>query len=158
MGEDGRSVKQISHKMPFKKLIWEFSWEANSRNYSQNFLQVSLTCELLGKVAKLSVQSWKTWDLDHLTLSWAYVWYGSRKHPINMFFTQKQLEKLWKIWVIQITSKSKQKEKKNLFGLIHIWLSTHTSHLNMYNHTNEIDIHWTLNLCVVCVDQVWNSL
>ena len=22
-----------------------------------------------------------------------------------------------------------------------IWLSTHTSHLNMYNHTNEIGIH-----------------
>ena len=49
------------------------------------------------------------------------------------------------------------KKNKNLFGLIHIWLNTHTSHLNMYNHTNEIGIHWTLNLCVVCVDQVWNS-
>ena len=107
----------------------------------------------------LSVQSWKTWDLDHLTPSWAYIWNGSWKHPENMFFTQKQLEKLWKTRVIQITSKSKQKEpqKKNLFGLIHIWLSTHISHLNMYNHTNEIGLHWTLNLCVVCVNQVWNS-
>ena len=43
------------------------------------------------------------------------------------------------------------KKNKNLFSLIHIWLSTHTSHLNMYNHTNEISIHWTLDLYVVCV-------
>ena len=35
--------------------------------------------------------------------------------------------------------------------MIYIWLSIHTSHLNMYNHTNEIDIHWTLDLCVVYV-------
>ena len=49
------------------------------------------------------------------------------------------------------------KKNKNLFGLIHIWLSTHTSHLNMYNHTNEISIHWTLDLYVVCVYQMWNS-
>ena len=49
------------------------------------------------------------------------------------------------------------KKNKNLFGLIHIWLSTHTSHLNMYSHTNEIGIHWTLNLCVVCEYQMWNS-
>ena len=145
----------MSHKMPFKKLIWEFSREADSRKYSRNFSQVSLTRKLL---AKLSVQSWKTWDFDHLTPSWAYIWNGSRKHPENMFFTQKQLEKLWKTWVIQITSKSKQKEqRKNLFGLIHKWLSTHISHLNMYNHINEIGIHWILNLCVACVDQVWNS-
>ena len=49
------------------------------------------------------------------------------------------------------------KKNKNLFGLIHIWLSTLTSHLIMYNHTNEISIHWTLNLCVVCKYQMWNS-
>ena len=49
------------------------------------------------------------------------------------------------------------KKNKNIFGLIHIWLSTHTSHLNMYNHTNKIDIHWTLDLCVVCEYQIWNN-
>ena len=43
------------------------------------------------------------------------------------------------------------KKNKKLFDLIHIWLSTHTSHLNIYNHTNEISIHWTLDLCIVCV-------
>ena len=54
--------------------------------------------------------------------------------------------------------KQTKRKKIYLFGLMHIWLSTHTSHLNMYKHTNEIGIHWTLNLCVVCVDQVWASL
>ena len=49
------------------------------------------------------------------------------------------------------------KKNKNIFCLIHICLNTHTSHLNMYKHTNEIGIHWTLNLCFVCVNQVWNS-
>ena len=141
----------MSHEMPFKKLIWEFSREANLRKYSRNFSWVSFTRKLL---AKLSVQSWKTWDLDHLTLSWAYIWDGSRKHPENMFFTQKQLEKHG--WYKSLP-KANKKNKKNLFRLIHIWLSTHISHLNMYNHTNEIGIHWTLNLCVVCMDQVWNS-
>ena len=110
----------------------------------------------LETVAKLSVQSWKTWDLDHLTPSWAYIWNESRKHPENMFFTQKQLENFEKHGWYKSLPKA-NKKNKNLFGLIHIWLSTHTSHFNMYNHTNEIVIHWTLNLCVVCVDQVWNS-
>ena len=31
------------------------------------------------------------------------------------FFTQKQFEKLLKTWVIQITSKSKQKEQKSFW-------------------------------------------
>ena len=101
MGEDGRSIKQLSHEMPFKKLIWEFSREADSRKYSRNFLQV---CPSHETVAKLSVQSWKTWDLDYLTPSWAYIWNESWKHPENMFFTQKQVEKLWKTWVIQNNS------------------------------------------------------
>ena len=32
-----------------------------------------------------------------------------------MFFTQKQLKKLCKTWVIQITSKSEQKEQKSFW-------------------------------------------
>ena len=46
---------------------------------------------------------------------------------------------------------------KNLFDSIMISLSKHTSHLIKYNHTNEIDIHWTLDLCVVYEYQVWIS-
>ena len=152
----------MSHEMPFKKLIWKFSLVSRWLASCENFAGISLVSHwyFVGKpylrnsretVAKLSIQNWKTWELDHLTPNWAYTWNGSRKHLENMFFTQKQFGKLWKTWVIQITSKSKQREQ-NLFGLIHIWLSTHTSHLNMYNYTNEIGIHWTLNLCVVCVD------
>ena len=34
----------------------------------------------------------------------------------------------------------------------------YTSHLNTYNHTYGISIHWALDLCVICVDQVWTSL
>ena len=58
-----------------------------------------------------------------------------------MFFTQKQLEKTLKNMGDTNHFQKQTKRTKNLFGLIHIWLSTHTSHLNMYNYTNEIDIH-----------------
>ena len=47
------------------------------------------------------------------------------------------------------------KMNKNLFDLIMLRLNTHISHLNMYNHTSEIGIYWTLVLCVVCVNQIW---
>ena len=141
----------MSHKMPFKKLIWEFSREADSRKYSRNFSQVSLTRKLL---AKLSVQSWKTWDLDHLTPSWAYIWNGSRKHPENMFFTQKQLEKLWKTWVIQITSKSKQKEQKYFWFDPHMVEHTHITFEHVQSHKwNKHSLNIRL-VCCVCVSNV----
>ena len=60
LGEDGRSLKQMSHKIPLKKLIWKFLQEAYLRNYSQNFSWVSLTRKT---VAKLSVQSWKNFKI-----------------------------------------------------------------------------------------------
>ena len=57
-----------------------------------------------------------------------------------------------------IKSLSKENKMiKNLFDSTMISLSTHKSHSNMYNKTNEIDIHWTLDLCVVCEYQVWNG-
>ena len=92
-----------------------------SENFAGNSL-VSLTHET---IAKLFVESWKTWELDHLTCDWAYSWNKSWKHLENMYFTQKQLEKLWKIWVIQITFKSKQKEQK------YFWFDSH-----MVEHTH----------------------
>ena len=145
--------------MPFKNLIWKFSQEADSRKYSRNFSQVSLTCKLLAKQSQNSLsKAEKTLKLDHLTPSWAYIWNGSWKHPENIFFHTKTTWKtLINIGDTNHFQKETKRTKKSLFGLIHIWLSTHTSHLNMYNHTNEISIHWTLNLCVMCVDQVWNS-
>ena len=125
----------------------KFRWYLADKPYSQNSRET---------IAKLSVQSWKTWELDHLTPSWAYRWIRSRRHPENMFFTQKHFKNFEKHRWYKSLPKA-NKKNKNLFGLNQIWLSTYISHLNMYKHKNEIGIHWTLNLCVVCVDQVWNS-
>ena len=124
-----------------------FRWIAASKNFTGNFAGKHYSWNSHKTVAKLSVQSWKIWELDPLTRDWTYTWNKSGKHPENMFFTQKQFEKHG--WYKSLPKTNKK--NKNIFGLIHIWLSTHTSHLNMYNHINEIDIHWTLNLCVVCV-------
>ena len=145
----------MSHEMPFKKLIWEFSREADLRN----FLRVSLTRELLTKQSWNSlykVEKHEIWPFNsQLSLHMKWVTKTPRKHVFHTKTTWKTLKNMSDTNYFQ---KQTKRIKKNLFGLIHIWLSTHTSHLNMYNHTNEIGIHWTLNLCVVCVDQVWNSL
>ena len=55
LGEDGRGLKQMFHEMPFKKLIWEFSQEADLRNYLRNFSRVCLTRELLAKRSRNSL-------------------------------------------------------------------------------------------------------
>ena len=108
-------------------------------------------------VAKLSIQSWKNFKIgpfnSQLSLHVKWVTKTPRKHVFSHKNNLKNFEKYG--WYK--SHPKANKKNKNLFGLIHIWLSIHTSHLNMYNHTNEIGIHWTLNLCVVCVDQVWNS-
>ena len=49
------------------------------------------------------------------------------------------------------------KHSKILLGLIIKQLSINKTHLNTYNHTNEIHIHWTLDMCVVCGNRVWIS-
>ena len=132
-------------KCPLKSWSRNFSQEADSRNFSR------VTCEI---VAKLSVQSWKTWNLDHLTPSWAYTWNGSRKYPENMFFTQKQLKKLWKIWVIQITSKSKQKEQKSFWFDPHMVEHTHITFEYAQPHKwNKYSLNIKL-VCCVCGSSV----
>ena len=160
MGEDGRSLKQKTHEKPFKKLIWKFSLVSRYLESRKNFAgisQVSLTRKTAAKQSRNSLsKAENTLKLDHLTPSWAYIWNRSRKHPENMFFTQKQFENFEKHGWYKSLPKA-NKKNKNLFGLNQIRLSTHTSHLNMYNHTNEIEIHWTKVLCVVCGNQVWNS-
>ena len=141
--------------MPFKKLNWKFSREADSRKYSQNFSWVIRTYDLLAK------QSWnslskaeKTLKLDHLTPSWAYIWNGLWKHPENMFFTQKQLEKLWKTWVIQITSKSKQKEQKSFWLDPHMVEHTHITFKHVQAHKwNRHSLNIKL-VCCVCESSV----
>ena len=114
-------LKQLQHFLSWNKVNIRHSCKSQLYNFSRvSFIHKT--------VSKLSVQSWKTWDLDHLTPNWAYTWNGSRKHLENMFFTQKQLEKLWKTWVIQITSKSKQKEQ-NFFLVWFTYDWAHTYHI-----------------------------
>ena len=127
----------MSHEMPFKKLIWKFSWEA----YSRNFSRVSLTHETIAKQLQNSLSKLHNWAL--LMKFFAGKPYSQnylRKHLENLFFTHKQLEKLWRHGWYKSLPKA-NKKNKNLFNLIHIWMSTHISHLNMYKHTNEIGIH-----------------
>ena len=51
-----------------------------------------------------------------------------------MFSTQKQLEKLRKTWVIQITSKSKQKEQKPFWFDPHMVEHTHITFEHVQPH------------------------
>ena len=105
MGEDGRRLKQISHEMPFKKLIWKFLLVSHWLASRENFASISLVSHwhFTGKpysrnsretVAKLSVQNWKTREFDHLTPSWAYTWKRSQKHPENMFSHKNNLKNM----------------------------------------------------------------
>ena len=125
--------------MPFKKLIWEFC----EITYSQNFLPNDQKCQ------KCFFQL-RDLQPSHEQLV---------KHFDTCFSTQNNIETLKN----KVSRKLKNKEWwttllntnkmiKNLFGLI-----TYTSHLNTYNHTNEIGIHWTLDLCAVWGNQVWIS-
>ena len=145
----------MSHEMPFKKLIWKFftgSWLA--KVLAKFFAGKPYSRAIHETVTKLSVQSWKAWDLDHLTPSWAYIWNWSRKHPENMFFTQKQLEKLWKTWVIQITSKSKQKEQKSFWFDPHMVEHTHITFEHVQSHKwNRHSLNIKL-VCCVCGSSV----
>ena len=144
----------MSHEMPFKKLIWKFSWEAYSRKYSQKFSRVSLTRELLAKQPRNSLSKVEKLEILTFKLPIEFTHEMGHENTQKTCFSHKNNLKN----VSDTNHFQKQtKRTKKLFGLMHIWLSTHTSHLNMYNYTNELDIHWTLNMRVVCVNQVWNS-
>ena len=155
----------MSHEMPFKKLIWKFLLVTRWLASHENFTGISLVFRWYfpskpysrnsrETVAKLSVQNWKTWELDHLTPSWTYTWNRSQKHSENMFFTQKKFEKLWKTWAIQITSKSKQKEQKSFWFEPQMVEHTHIifEHVQSYKWNRYL-----LNIrfvCYVCVSNV----
>ena len=128
-------------------MIWKFSLVISLVCILWNFTGISLVSLIRETIMKLSIQSWKTWELDHLTCDWTYTWDKSQKHPKNMFFTQKHLEKFWKTWVIQITSKSKQKEQK------YFWFDPHmVEHTHIpfdYVHPHKWNKH-SLNIKLVC--------
>ena len=127
---------------------WEFSQVSPSHKVLVKYSRK--TCEnLYPKLKNLRIGPFKLATELTQEISHENTQKTSFSHKINL----KNFEKHG--WYKSLPKANKM--NKNPFGLIHIWLSTHTSLLNMYNHTNEIGIHWTLNLCVVCVDQVWNS-
>ena len=73
------------------------------------------------------------------------------------FFNTKKIDILRKTLNNQSDKNHFQKHmiySKIFLGLIIKQLSTHKSHLNTYNYINKIGIYRTLDLCVVCVNQV----
>ena len=141
----------MSYEIPFKSWSGNFHWLA-----SRKISLVSLTRETIAKQLRNSLskaetlEHWTLWLMTELTHE------ISHKNIKKTCFSHKnKLKNFEKHGWYKSLSKA-NKKNKNLFGLIHIWLSKHTSHLNMYNHTNEIDIHWTLDLRVVYVYQMWN--
>ena len=103
-------------------------------------------------VAILFVQSWKTWDLDHLTPSWSYTWNGSRKHPENMFSTQKQLEKHG--WCKSLPKAKKKKNKKSFWFDPPMVEHTHITFEHVQSHKwNRYSLNINL-VCCVCESSV----
>ena len=139
MEEDGRSLKQMSHEMPFKNLIWKFLWEVGN---FRGKLGIFASKPYLRNSHKLLVK-------HSIQTSWLSLLAKTpRKHFYHTKSTWKTLKNMGDTNHFQ-----KQIKRTNFFfDLIHIWLSTYTSHLNMYKYTNEVGIHWTLDLCVMCVD------
>ena len=144
----------MTHEMPFKKLILKFSRKAYSWKYSWNFLQLSLTHELLTK------QLWNSLSKVEKLEIWTFKLPVELTHEMGHENTQKtcfshknNLKNFEKHGWYKSLPKA-NKKNKNHFGLIHIWLSTHISHLSMYNHTNEISINWTKLVCCGWVSNV----
>ena len=148
---------------PLKKRVW--------RRWSHNRVIWGVLDQ------KLTKYPWNSWSRHFASgqLAKATAWWPkTAKNAFFSFATCSQVANdSWKILTLifqhknkletlknKVSTKLKNKEWwktlpntnkmiKNIFGLIHIWLSTHTSHSNMYNYTNEICIHWILDLCVV---------
>ena len=69
---------------------------------------------------------------------------GNHEMAKQKVFQHKEFDKMGKTFKTKVTKKHFQKQikySKIFLSLIIKQLSIHTSHLNTYNHTNEIDIH-----------------
>ena len=119
----------MSHEMPFKKLIKKFSLVSSWLASLENVTGISLVSLTRETIVKLSIQNWKTWELDHLTPNWTYTWNRSQKHPKNMFFTQKQFEKLWKKNMRDTNHFQKQIKRIKIFLVWSIYGWAHTHHI-----------------------------
>ena len=72
-----------------------------------------------------------------------------RKHVFHIESTWKTLKNMGD------TNHFQKQIKEQKYFWFDPYMVEHTQ--NMYNHTNEIGINWTLNLCAVCVYQEWTS-
>ena len=69
---------------------------------------------------------------------------GSHEMAKHKFFQHKEYDKMRKTFKTEVTKNHFWKQikySKIFLSFIIKQLSIHTSHLNIYNHTNEIDIH-----------------
>ena len=87
-----------------------------------------------------------------------YLWLAC-ENASDGVFQQKKLRFLEKKLLTQKcytkTLTKTYKILKNIFGFD--YQAIEYTHLYTYNYINEINIHWTLNMCVMCVDQVWSN-
>ena len=132
MGEDRRRLQQMSYEMPFKKLIWKFSqllmkFFFAGKPYSWNYRETlcpNFATELTHEITRENTRK-------------------------TCFFTHNQLEKFWKTWVIQITSKSKQKEQKSIWFGPHMVEHTHITFEYVKSHKwNKHSLNKRLVCCV----------
>ena len=138
MEKDGRSLKQMSHEMPFKNLIWKFSWEVGN---FRGKLGIFSSKPYLRNSHKLLVK-------HSIQTSWLSLLAKTpRKHFYHTKSTWKTLENMGDTNHFQ-----KQIKRTKLFFILSTYGWAQTSHLNKYKYTNEIGIRWTLDLCVMCVD------
>ena len=129
------------------------AYSQNMQKHRANFRKSSLSCKALTKDSQNSLP--EIFKKIKFLKNFATVGH-SQKHSRK---GQKLSFSTLKIWHLRKTFK-KQSEKnhfqkhmkhpKIFLGLIIKQLSIHKSHLNTYNHTNKIGIHWSIDLCVVC--------
>ena len=158
------------HFEPFKNCLF-LHFASQSWTYSRNvqmhrvdIRESSLSCKALARDSWNSLpEIFKKWKfLKNFTIGN----HSRRQSRFPVVKWPKQSFSILKIWHFEKNFKDQSgknqfqkhmKYSKIFLNLIIKQLSIHKSHLNMYNHTNEIGIHWTLDLCVVCKNQVWIS-
>ena len=133
---------QMSHEMPFKKLIWKFSlisrWYFAGKFYSRNCRETFY----------VKLKNLRIWPFNsQLSLHMKWVTKTPRKH---VFHTKT----IWKIWVIQITSKRKKKRKKIILFDPHMIEHTHITFEHVQPHKwNRHSLNNKL-VCFVCGSSV----
>ena len=128
MDKDGRSLKQMSHEMPFKKLIWKFSRKSDSRKYSRKFSQVSLTTSYSWNIRETLCTKLKNMRFgpfnSQLSLHMKWVMKTPRKHVFHIKITWKTLKNMGDTNHFQ-----KQTKRTKIFLVWSTYGWTHTHHI-----------------------------